>query len=260
MAELWLSFRDALYGYLPHLVGALIVLAAGWLALRFLMNPLERLRARSHVEATTASFLLNSARTVLLLVVFTAFLQQLGVPTASLLALVGAAGLAVALSLQGSLANFASGLVVLSFRIARVGDTIEVGDVRGEVREMLPFHVVLVDESNLRITVPNTKLTGEPVRNHSALASRRAVWSLPLRDGDDVSAVREELLRRLRADARVLADPAPEVYVRDWGDKRTLAVAAWAPTSQFREVQQGMLEELARGLEAVREQRKAVGP
>src|SRR5262249_58081401 len=113
--------------------------------------------------------------------------------TASLLALLGAAGLAVALSLQGALANFASGLVLLAFRMVRLGDQIEVGDVRGRVREMLPFHVVLETADNQRITVPNTLLTNGPVRNHSALPDRRVQWTLPVSGRADLAAARAAL-------------------------------------------------------------------
>jgi small conductance mechanosensitive channel len=260
MEDFWRKVGDSALAYAPNVLGAVFILLVGWAAVHYLVEPLRRLLARSRVEPTAASFVASSARSVLVIAIFLAVLQQLGLPTASLLTLVGAAGLAVALSLQNSLANFASGLIVLSFRIVRVGDTIEVGDLRGEVREMLPFHVVLVTEDNQRITLPNTKLTSEAVRNHSYLQSRRGVWSVPLRADDDVGAIKEELARRLRADPRVLPDPPPELYVREWGDdRRTLTAAAWTATADYRAVQQGLLEALGQGVEAVRRRAKGGG-
>ena len=180
-------------------------------------------------------------------------LHQLGVETASLLALVGAAGLAIALSLQGSLANFASGLLILSFRTVRVGDFAEIGEIRGRVDELLPFHIVLVTLDNQRITVPNTALTGGPVRNHSALPLRRAQWTLPLTPQMDLPRVKDALRARLLADARILPEPVPQLYVQDWSsDKRVLAVNAWTQTGNYQAVQQELLESLGLALEGSR--------
>jgi small conductance mechanosensitive channel len=253
LEELWLSEREHLGGYAGRAVGALLIVLLGWVAVRLLVGPLRRLLDRSRVDPSAASFLANSARSAIAVVVILGVLQQLGVQTASLLALVGAAGLAIALSLQGSLANFASGLVVLSFRMVRVGDLIELGDVRGRVTEMLPFHVVLVTPDNQRITVPNTQLTGGPVRNNSALAVRRVQWALPLGAKDDLAAAKQALVARLREEPRVLTDPGPQVFVQEWSaDKRVLAVQAWTATADYPAVQQDLLEPLGHALDAVR--------
>jgi small conductance mechanosensitive channel len=189
----------------------------------------------------------------MLVAVLLAVLQQLGVALTSLVALLATAGLAVALSLQSSLSNFAAGMQVLAFRLVRVGDLVEVGDARGRVAELLPFHVVLITADNQRITLPNTLLVGGPVRNHSALPVRRAQWALPLGPQEDLAAAREALRNRLRADARILGEPAPQVYVRDWGrDQRTLAVEAWTTTADYPAVQQDLLEGLGEVVEALR--------
>jgi small conductance mechanosensitive channel len=179
--------------------------------------------------------------------VLLAILQQLGVQTASLLALLGAAGLAVALSLQTSLANFASGLIVLAFRLVRIGDQIEVGDVRGRVCEMLPFHVVVETADNQRVTLPNTLLTNGPVRNNSALTTRRAQWSLPVPARLDLAVVKDLIRARLLADERILKEPAPQVFVQEWSeDRRVLTIQAWALTGNTQPVQQDLLEELGK--------------
>src|SRR5438067_6711859 len=143
-----LPFSVPVEGYVERVVASAVILVAGWLGVRFLVGPLRRLLEQSRLDPSAASFLVNSTRSAIIVAVLLTVLQQLGVPTASLLTLLGAAGLAVALSLQGSLANFASGLLVLSFRMVRVGDVIEVGDLRGRVSELLPFHIVLVTGDN----------------------------------------------------------------------------------------------------------------
>jgi small conductance mechanosensitive channel len=254
MVNSWQLFRDPLVqDYAGRAFGALIILIVGWLAVRFIVGPFRTMLDRSRIDPSVASFLANSARSALIIVLVLAVLHALGIPTASLLALVGAAGLAIALALQGSLANFASGLLILSFRTVRVGDLVEIGDVRGRVDELLPFHVVLITQDNQRITVPNTALTSGPVRNNSALAIRRAQWKMPLAPQDNLTQVKEALRTRLLADGRVLADPGPELFVEDWAaDKRILTITAWTSTADYLAVQQGTLENLGLALEAAR--------
>jgi small conductance mechanosensitive channel len=258
MDQLWQKLQAEAVPYAGRLGGVLLIVAVGWLGLRYLVGPLRRLLERSRLDPGLASFLASTARALLLVALLLAALQQLGVQTASLLALLGAAGLAIALSLQASLANFAAGLILLAFRLVRVGDQIEVGDVRGRVAELLPFHVVVETADNQRVTVPNTLLTGGPVRNHSALPSRRAQWSLPVPARLDLEAVKDALRARLLADPRVLKDPPPQVFVQEWAEeRRVLAVQAWAASAEVLAVQQELLEQLGRALEAVRAERPA---
>lgn len=236
-------------------LAAVLVLVGGWLALRLVSGPLRRLLERGRLEPLVGSFLVSSTRSLLVFIVVLAVLQQLGVETASLLTVLGASSLAVALSLQGSLANFASGLVLLSFRLVRVGDLIEVGDVRGRVVEMLPFHVVVHTLDNQRITLPNTLLTNGPVRNNSYLPLRRVQWTLPIAAGADLAAVKEALRNRLRADARIQREPAPEVHLQEWAlDRRVLTVMAWSASADYLAVQQELLEELGKAAETARQQ------
>jgi small conductance mechanosensitive channel len=245
--EFWNTIRAHSLELSERVAAAVFILLLGWLAGRILVGPLGRLLGRSRLDPSVASFLVSTTRSILLLVVLAAALQQLGVQTASLLTLLGTAGLAVALSLQGSLANFAAGLLVLSFRIVRVGDLVEVGDVRGRVSEMLPFHVVIDTSDNQRVTVPNTLLTTNPVRNNSRLPTRRARWALSVAAGRDLEAVKQALRDRLRAEPRVRPEPPLEVVVRDWAeDRRTLEVSAWVATEDYAAVQAELLEDLGR--------------
>jgi small conductance mechanosensitive channel len=255
----WQTLLPWIHDYAPRLAGALLILLIGWLAIRFLVGPLQRLLGRSRLDVSVASFLVNSARTAILLVVLLAVLQQFGLETTSLLTLLGTVGLAVALSLQGSLANFASGLLLLAFRTVRVGDSIEVGDVRGRVSEMLPFHVVLETPDNQRITVPNTLLTNSPVRNNSYLPTRRVQWTLPVAAGKDLDAIEAALRARLLADPRILREPTPQMYVQDWSaEKRSLVVAAWTATENYLAVQQELLKYLGESVEGI--SRQAMNP
>jgi small conductance mechanosensitive channel len=261
MDALWQALVARVDEYGGRVVGVVLIVAVGWLAIRILAGMMRRVLDRGRIDPSVGSFLLNSLRTALLVVIVLGVLQQLGVATTSLLTLLGATGLAVALSLQGSLANFASGLILLSFRIVRVGDQIEVGDVRGRVTEILPFHIVLVTADNQRITVPNTQLTSSPVRNHTYLATRRVQWTLPLTPTDDVEAIKAALRSRLQADPRILPEPAPDLYVQEWTpDKRTLAVLAWTATTDYQAVQQEMLESLGLRLQEFRSTSRSAAP
>ena len=236
-----------------HLGRAVAVLALGGLAVWFVAGPFRRMLARSRLDPSSASFLGNTLRGVLMVAVLLIALDQLGVQTTSLIALLGAAGLAVGLALQGSLANFASGLLLLSFRTVRVGDWIEVGGVRGRVSDMHPFHIVLVSDDNRVITLPNTLLTGGAVANDSALPTRRVRWTLPVSGHDDLTAAKAAMTDRLRADGRVLDDPPPEAHVEEWGDdRRIMAATAWTTAANRAVVQRDLLEELGKTLDGLR--------
>jgi small conductance mechanosensitive channel len=253
MDEFWQELLRRADAYSGRVLAVVVILVVGVLVLRFLVGPLRRLLEQSRLTPAVASFLANSARGLLLVVIVLGVLQQLGVETASLLTVLAAAALAVALSLQGALANFTAGLLLLAFRMVRVGDLIEVGAMRGRVSEIFPFHVVLVTEDNQEVVVPNATLTGTGFRNYTALPVRRVQWSLPLKVQDDLAAAKEALLARLRADARVLGEPPPRVFVQEWGDdKRVLAVQASTASADHQAVQEELLEALGRALEALR--------
>lgn len=254
MEAMWQALREPVLEYTTRALVAALILVLGWLAVQLVVGPLQRLLGRSRIDPAVSSFLTNLTRSVFLIVVILGVLQELGVHTASLVAVLGAAGLAVALSLQGSMANFASGLIILAFRLVRLGDVVETGDIRGRVAEMLPFHVILITADNQRVTVPNTVLTNAPVRNHSVLPTRRAQWNLPLTPRDDLAAVKEALLAKLRTERRILAEPAPQLFIQEWAeDKRVLAIQAWTVTADHGDVQQGLLEILGMELDRLRQ-------
>jgi small conductance mechanosensitive channel len=253
MDELWRNLQEHGADYVGRAVGAVLLIVVGWFAVHFLIGPLRRLLERSRIDPSVGYFLVNTARWVIIICVLLGVLQHLGIQTTSLIALIGVAGAAIALSLQNSLANFASGLILLSFRMARIGDLIEVGEVRGRITDMLPFHVVLLTADNQRITVPNALLTSGTVKNHSALPIRRVQWTLPLAPQDDLAAVKEALRARLTADTRILKDEPPRAFVQDWQtDKRLIAVQAWTKTADWEAVQQELLEQLGRSVEELR--------
>jgi small conductance mechanosensitive channel len=234
-------------------VGALVLLVLGWLVYRLLFRPIRRMLERSRLGPIVVGYLAALIQTAFAIVLILAVLHQLGVQTVSLVTLLGAAGLALALSLQGVLSNFTSGLLLFSYRMFRVGDLIEVGELRGRVSEMLPFHLVLTTPDNQKIMVPNSMLTGGAVRNNSAFPHRRVQWTLAIKPQDELSVVREALRTCLLGRAGVLAEPPPHIHVQEWtDDKRVLAITAWTSPENVDNLRNDTLEELGRCLEDVR--------
>jgi small conductance mechanosensitive channel len=262
MFEWWNRLQAGLPGWVGSAAAVAALVLAGWLFYRYLVGSAHRALVRLGVSGGVVSFLFNSLRAVVVFAVVLAVLRQLGVETTSLLALLGAAGAALALSLQAFMGNFAAGLVLLGERMVRLGDVIESGDVRGRVVEMLPLHVVVETADGLRVLLPNTTLVNNPLRNHSALPTRRVQWLLPLPAGLDLGPVKGALRACLAQDARVLPAPPPALFVRDWAaDKTTLAVQAWAGAADAQAVQDELLERLAAAVErCVQEARKPEGP
>ncbi len=249
MDKFWEGLPERLIPWIGSAVAAVLILLVGLLVLRYLIPALRRLLECSRMEPSLVSFLANSIRGVLLAVIVIGILQRLGVPTGSLLTVLATAGLAVALSLQSTLSNFTAGLVLLSFRMLRVGDVIETGTMRGRVAEIYPFHVVLVAEDNQVVQVPNSLLTNNAFRNQTSLPTRRVQWSLPLGSAADLGVARESLRSRLLADARIHREPPPRVFVQEWNDdRRILAVQAWTSAREAQTVQEDLLEVLGQAL------------
>jgi small conductance mechanosensitive channel len=259
MTELLEKLQAGTPEAIGHALAVAVLVLIGWLFYRYLIGSLHRLLVRVGVSPGVVSFLSNTVRALLVCSVVLAVLRQLGVETTSLIALLGAAGAALLLSLQGFMGNFAAGLVVLGQRTVRLGDFIEVGDVRGAVVEMQAFHVLVETPERVLVSLPNTLLMSAPMRNHSALPTRRIQWLLPAPVNRDLGPLKEALASRLLQDARILKQPSPAVLVRDWAmDKQTLAVQAWTASADALAVQEQLLEPLGRAVERwIEEGRKA---
>lgn len=167
MHEIWLPVQAWLIGSGLQLAKALLILLVGWLVARWLTRLARRLFERAHVEATWSIFLSRAVRIALLLIVLLAVLSAVGVETTSVIALIGAAGLTIALAWQGTLSHLASGLLIIGLQLFRVGDLIEVLGVKGTVKDVQLFHTVITDENQVRIILPNAKVTDNVIRNYS---------------------------------------------------------------------------------------------
>jgi small conductance mechanosensitive channel len=198
-------------------VAALILTITIWLS-RWISRGVQRALGRIHrdnPDPTLQSFGGSMARYLVIIVGLVAVLSQLGVQTTSILAVLGAASLAIGLALQGALSNVAAGVMILLFRPYRIGDLVEIGTRKGVVRNLDLFLTELATLDNLRVIVPNSKAFGDVIVNYSTHSRRRveAVFKLPF--ATDVNQVVAGLTARIAGDPRVRKDPAPTVEITD---------------------------------------------
>ena len=212
----------------PRVIGALLVIVAGWFIARWLRKTIRRVSERATIDATLVPFLAALSYYGTLTLTLLAAIRLIGVDTTSLIAVLGAAGLAIALAFQGTLSNFAAGIMILLFRPFRVGDVVEIGGDNGTIHEVSLFSTRLNTADNVRIIVPNSKVWGERIKNFTANPTRRIDLVVGVSYDDDLDAVRELLLGIVTGDSRVHADPAPVVEVLELADSSVnLVVRPW---------------------------------
>ncbi len=220
------------FGY--KIIAAVLIFFIGrWIA-KLLVKFAKKIMAKAEMEDTLERFLANLLYAVLMAAIVIATINQLGVQTTSLLAIVGAAGLAIGLALQGSLANFASGVMIVGFRPYRVGDFIEAGGVSGTVVEVQIFTTVLKSPDNKKIIVPNSQIMAGTIVNISANPTRRLDLVAGCGYDDDLDKVRRVLEEIVAADDRVLADPAPTIAVSELADSSVnFVVRPWVNAGDY---------------------------
>lgn len=231
LQETWLPLAMQ-YG--ARVLLALITLFIGWWLVGKLTQGVLGLLQRRKVEPTLHGFLGSLLGVVLKVLLLVSVAGMIGVETTSFIAVIGAAGLAIGLALQGSLANFAGGVLILLFRPFRVGEYIEAQGVAGTVDQIQIFHTVLKTPDNKTVVVPNGSLSNGSIVNFSRQATRRVDLNIGIDYGDDVKAARAILLELAENDARVLKDPAPVVWLASLGDSSVnLSLRMWTSTADF---------------------------
>jgi small conductance mechanosensitive channel len=230
---------------------ALLIAGLGlWLA-RLLSRGLDRVLGRFGVEQILRDFLRNLAYAIGLIVVFVAALDALGVPTTSLLAVLGAAGLAIGLALKDSLSNIASGVMLIVLRPFRAGDAVVLAGQEGIVEQVRIFQTVLRTYQNHDVILPNSQITAAPIVNYTARAQRRIDLPVGIGYDDDLARAREVLLQLAASNPKVRTEPAPDVLVSDLGESSVnLVLRAWVDTPEFvtarSELTEGITREFSR--------------
>ncbi len=233
----------AVHLWLMKLGIAVALLAAGiWIA-RWVSRGLDRLMQRFQVEEILRSFLRNVAYGIGLVVVFIAVLDFIGVPTTSLLAVVGAAGLAIGLALKDSLSNTASGVMLIVLRPFHIGDVVKVAGEEGVVQSVHIFQTKLRTPDNREIILPNSQITSAPIVNFTGLGLRRVDVNVPLPFNEDLPAIREALRGLAVANGKVQKSPPPEVVVTGLSENIvTVQLQAWVVARDYNQVRSDFLE------------------
>jgi len=232
-------------------VGALALLIIGLIAARIIRGSIRRALERSKIDVTLVPFLSNLVYYLILTFVVVAVLSLFGIQTTSLIAVLGAAGLAVGLALQGTLSNFSSGVMLLIFRPFQVGDYVEAGGVAGAVTEIGVFATTLNTPDNVRIVVPNSAVYGQTIRNYTANETRRNDMTFGISYGDDIGLAMATIHRVLDAEARVLKDPAPVVAVAELADSSVnIVVRPWCRREDYWNVRFDLIRKVKEELEA----------
>ena len=228
---------DTVIGFILNTVLALAILIIGRFIARHVSTRVGSAVEKSNDDVTLGKFVASLTYVALMAFIIIAAMGQLGIETASLVAILAAAGLAIGLALQGSLANFASGVMLIIFRPLEVGDFVEAGGATVSVREIGIFTSILSSPDNKKIYVPNANLTGANIINYSAFGTRRIDLVAGVSYGDSLDLVKATLEQILAEDDRILTDPAPTIAVLELADSSVnFAVRPWVKEEDYWDV------------------------
>jgi small conductance mechanosensitive channel len=244
----WLEEHGTAFA-LNLLFAAAILVIGRWVA-KMATRALGAAIGRGQAEETLARFVTTLAYTLMMVLVIVVALDRLGVPTTSLAAVLAAGGLAIGLALQGSLSNFAAGILLIVLKPFRVGHYVEAGGTAGIVEEIQIFHTVLRTPDNRRVIVPNSAINNGTVTNYSALDTRRIDLVIGCGYNDDLRAVKQFLEEVVAGDERIMKDPAPFVAIDALADSSiNFAVRPWVKASDYAAVKSDLLEKIKLGFD-----------
>ena len=237
------QFISRLVDYAPSLISAFVLLFLGLYVIRLINRLIRRVMIKRELDPTLTKFLADILLWTLRIVLFISVIGQLGIGNSSVVAILGAMGLAVGLSLQGSLSNFAGGMLIIMFKPFRVGDFIEAQGVSGSVMEIQIFVTRLSSTNNQTIFVPNGALSNGNIINYSVAGTRRADINFTVSYDSNLQEVKNILNNIVQNDPRVLKEPAPAVVVTGLVDNGvTIAVRPWATNGEFWDMHSDVLE------------------
>ncbi len=217
-----------------EVLGALAVLFLGRIAAKWARRSVRAVLERGKMDPTLVPFVSSLVYYLVMAFVVIAVLGMVGIQTASLVAVLGAAGLAVGLALQGTLSNFASGVMLLVFRPFHRGDYVEAAGVAGSVETVGIFTTTLTTPDNVEIVIPNSAVWGRTIKNYAANATRRVDMVVGISNKDDIQQAIDTITHILREDTRVLMDPEPVVAVNEFAASSvSLVVRPWCKREDY---------------------------
>lgn len=234
-AETWLTNNSDLFiQYGVNIISAIIILFIGNMIVKAVANSVAKVLESKQMDKAVVQFIHGLVRYLLFVIVLIAALGRLGVQTASVVAVIGAAGLAIGLALQGSLSNFAAGVLIVAFRPFKSGDYVEVGGVAGSVEAIQIFQTVLKTPDNKMVVVPNSSVIGGPITNYSRHETRRVDMVIGVSYKSDLKKTKQVLRETLEKDPRILKDPDVTIGVHTLADSSVnFVVRPWVKTSDY---------------------------
>ncbi len=243
--NLWNQLSELLSSFGISLFIALSILIIGRQVVKILIKVISTALERSNTEDTVRIFVTNLLNTLLMIVVFIAAINQLGIQTTSIIAVLGAAGLAIGLALQGSLSNFAAGILIVIYRPYKVGDYIQADNHLGTVDDIQIFSTVLKTPDNKLVIVPNGSIMNGSIVNFSNQDKRRVDIIASCSYEDDIDKVKSVLADILSKDERILNEPKPRIAVSELADSSVnFIVRPWVKNSDYLDVYYSLLEEI----------------
>ncbi len=219
------------------IVGAILILIVGRVAAGLVRKGVRRLLRNAKADEAIGSFAANLSFVLVMVFTIIAALSKFGIQTASFVAVLGAAGFAVGFALQGSLANFASGIMILAFRPFKAGDLVEAAGVTGIVKEIQLFNTVIATLDNIKIIVPNGKLYGDVIKNLSGYNTRRVDLVIGIGYSSSMQQAYDIIQGLIKEDPRILKDPAPQIAVAELADSSVnFVVRPWVQSKDYWEV------------------------
>ncbi|CDT19088.1 MULTISPECIES: small-conductance mechanosensitive channel MscS [Vibrio] len=250
-AEQWLTNNSDLFiQYGVNIISALIILFIGNLIVKAVANSVSKVLQKKKMDRAVVEFIHGLVRYLLFVIVLIAALGRLGVQTASVVAVIGAAGLAVGLALQGSLSNFAAGVLIVAFRPFKSGDYVEIGGVAGSVDSIQIFQTVLTTPDNKMVVVPNGSVIGSPITNYSRHNTRRIDLMIGVSYNADLQKTKALLTKICESDERVLKEPGVQVGVHTLADSSVnFVVRPWVNTAEYWDVYFDLMQAIKEGLD-----------
>ena len=237
--------------YAPKLLLALVTLVVGFWLIKKVVKTTTKLLGAKSVDISLVKFLDSLLGITLKVLLLISVASMVGIATTSFVAILGAAGLAVGLALQGSLANFASGVLILLFKPYKVGDFIEGAGIKGSVDEIQIFNTILKTPDNKTIIIPNSQITSGSITNYSAEDTRRVDMTFGIGYSDDIDKAKTVFNKLLQEDSRVLKDPEPVIVLSELGDSSVnFSVRPWAKKEDYWGLYFDMQEKVKKAFDA----------
>ncbi len=245
------EYLERFIAFLPDLLGAILWLVIGWWLIKFVIGYMRKFFDKKGHDPALSKFLLNIANGALIVLLLISVVGMLGIETTSFIAILGAAGLAIGLALQGSLSNFAGGVLILLLKPFRLGDWIEVNGISGSVKDISMFYTKLNTFGNQLAIIPNGELSNENIVNYSAEPTRRDAITIGISYDSNIKIAKDTLMGLLKEQEHILEDPAPAVVVTELADSSVnLSVRFWAHLDHFWDCHWYTIEEAKTRLEA----------